>query len=114
MKPGPLGRRQRRFAVEIPVAHPRVDQMAFKATVIPGYESLRTEETATLPPPAATLVLGMQWHQAFRLLLAGELHPSTSDNQQPASLATKVLNVQALSPWPPGKFLQHIYKTMAR
>lgn len=87
--------------------------MAFKATVTPGYESLRTEGTATLPPPAATLVLGMQWHQAFRLLLAGELHPSTSDNQQPAGLATKVL-MSRLSPWPPGKFLQHIYKTMAR
>lgn len=75
--------------------------MAFKATVTPGHESFRTEGTATLPPPAATLVLGMQWHQALRLLLAGELHPSTSDNQQPASLATKVLNVQAepLASW---------------
>ena len=52
--------------------------------------------------------------QALSLLLAGELHPSPSDNQQPASLAMKVLNVQALSPWPPGKFFQHVYNMMAQ
>ena len=53
----------------------------------------------SLPTPTGTLLLEMQWHQALSLLLAGELHPSPSDNQHPASLATKVLNVQTLSLW---------------
>lgn len=43
---------------------------------------------------------GVRWTLSH--LWAGQLHPSTSGNRQPSSLATKVLNVQAPSPGPPG------------